>query len=292
MEASGRPERTVIAISSHVVRGAVGNRAAVFALESLGHSVWALPTVTLSWHPGHGRSTRLVPPDQAFSAMIDDLIGAPWLHEVGAVITGYLGDAGQAGHIARLIEAVRAKRPDATYLCDPVIGDIGGLYVPQATAEAVRDVLLPLATIATPNRAELAWLAGAPLNDNAALVDASLALGPQRVVVTSAFAMTKGSTGNLLLSGRHALLAEHRAIENAPNGLGDLFAAVFLSRVLSGQSDDRALQSATASVFDILARSVRRGSDELTLAYDADCLVQPAAMVSMRHLLHPSRHRL
>ena len=45
---------TVIVISSHVVRGTVGNRAAVFALETLGHPVWALPTVILG--PGHQSS--------------------------------------------------------------------------------------------------------------------------------------------------------------------------------------------------------------------------------------------
>ena len=44
----------VIVISSHVVRGSVGNRAAVFALETLGYPVWALPTIVLPWHPGHG----------------------------------------------------------------------------------------------------------------------------------------------------------------------------------------------------------------------------------------------
>ena len=44
--------RAVIVISSHVVRGTVGNRAAVFALETLGFPVWAVPTVTLAWHPG------------------------------------------------------------------------------------------------------------------------------------------------------------------------------------------------------------------------------------------------
>jgi pyridoxine kinase len=36
---------SVIVISSHVVRGSVGNRAAVFALETLGFPVWAVPTV-------------------------------------------------------------------------------------------------------------------------------------------------------------------------------------------------------------------------------------------------------
>ena len=151
--------------------------------------------------------------------------------------------------------------------------------------------LVPLASIATPNRYELEWLSDAPLVDNAALIDAALALGPRRVVVTSAHAMTKGSTGNLLLSGRHALLAEHRQVDDPPNGLGDLFGALFLARLLAGQGDERALQLATAGVFDILARSVGRGADELMLAHDADCLLSPAAMVAMRHLVHPSRRR-
>ena len=53
--------RAVIVVSSHVARGSVGNRAAVFALETLGHPVWAVPTVLLPWHPGHGPATRIVP---------------------------------------------------------------------------------------------------------------------------------------------------------------------------------------------------------------------------------------
>ena len=62
----------VIVISSHVMRGSVGNRAAVFALETLGHQVWALPTIVLPWHPGHGRSTRLTFAEADFEAAIDD----------------------------------------------------------------------------------------------------------------------------------------------------------------------------------------------------------------------------
>ena len=286
----GRPQ-AVISISSHVVRGAVGNRAVVPALERFGHPVWALPTVTLSWHPGHGPATRSVPPAETFDAMIDDLVGSPWLGEVGAVASGYLGDRGQAEAVARLVGTLREQRPEIHYLCDPVIGDAGGLYVPAATAEAIRDRLLPLASIATPNRFELEWLSGAPLGDNAALVDAALALGPRRVVVTSAHAAARGATGNLLLSDRHALMAEHRQVDNPPNGLGDLFGALFLARLMAGEGDERALQLATAGVFDMLARSVRRGADELTLANDADCLLHPAAMVTMRRLAHPGRRR-
>lgn len=282
-------QKTVIAISSHVVRGSVGNRAVVFALETLGHSVWSLPTVSLSWHPGHGPATRIVPPIEAFEGMIDDLCRAPWLDEVGAVISGYLGDARQAQAVARLVAAVRARTPSALYVCDPVIGDIGGLYVPEETAAAIRDILVPLASIATPNRFELAWMAAAPLPDNDAILDAALALGPQQMLVTSAHAEARGSTGNLYLSADHALLAEHRTIAGAPNGLGDLLAAVFLARVMAGAPEERALQSATASVFEILARSVKRGADELTLASDAGSLANPMALVTLRRLRHPAR---
>ena len=41
-EATGEGPRAVIVISSHVARGSVGNRAAVFALETLGFPVWAV----------------------------------------------------------------------------------------------------------------------------------------------------------------------------------------------------------------------------------------------------------
>ena len=107
--------RAVIVISSHVARGSVGNRAAVFALETLGHPVWAVPTVILPWHPGHGPATRIVPEPEEFWAFMQDLQRAPWLGEVAGVVSGYLGDAGQAADVAALVGAVKAKNPDALY---------------------------------------------------------------------------------------------------------------------------------------------------------------------------------
>ena len=93
---------------------------------------------------------------------------------------------------------------------------------------------------------------------------AALQAGPPTMLVTSAPAMMAGGTGNLLLTPSEALLSEHRIIERPPNGLGDLTAAVFLARLLAGQPAAKALQSATAAVFEILARTTKRGADELT----------------------------
>ena len=274
----------VISISSHVARGTVGNRAAVFALESLGFPVWSVPTVTLPFHPGHGPATRIVPPDGDFSALVDDLIASPWLSEVGAVLTGYFGSAGQIEPAARLVEAVKQRNRQAVYICDPVLGDGGRLYQPRSTLEAIRDRLLPLADIATPNRFELEFLTGLEFSGNEHLIEAATTLGPPMVVVTSAFAMLRGGTGNLLVRDFRAMLAEHRVIPGAPNGVGDLTAAVFLARILAGTAPDKALQTTTATVFEILARTTKRGADELTLETDVDSLRHPMAMVQMRQL--------
>ncbi|WP_394887958.1 pyridoxal kinase PdxY [Mesorhizobium sp. AaZ16] len=283
--------RAVIVISSHVARGSVGNRAAVFALETLGYPVWAVPTVILPWHPGHGRATRIVPETEQFAALMKDLERAPWLGEVAGVLSGYLGNAEQADAVASLVAAVRERNPRATYICDPVMGDAGGLYVAEPLARALRDVLMPIADIATPNRYELEWMAGAKLDDMRSVIAAAGEAGPATMLVTSAPAMMAGGTGNLLLTQSAALLAEHRIIERPPNGLGDLTAAVFLARLLDGQPAAKALQSTTAAVYEILARTAKRGGDELQLETDAQSLSHPMAMVQLRHLLHPGRDR-
>lgn len=280
---------TVIVISSHVVRGSVGNRAAVFALETLGHPVWAVPTVILPWHPGHGRAGRIVPEPEQFATLMADLERAPWLGEVGAVLTGYLGHPEQAAAIAGLIKAVKARNPRAVYLCDPVVGDEKGLYVPEATAIAIRDQLMPLADIATPNRFELSWLTGVTLDDNSALMEAALEAGPSTMLVTSAFPMMAGSTGNILVTPTLAMMAEHRRVDGPTNGLGDLSAALFLARSLAGLTEEKVLQSTTAAVFEIMARAAKRGADELMLEADAASLSTPMAMVQMRRLVHPTK---
>jgi pyridoxine kinase len=277
----------IIVISSHVARGCVGNRAAVFALESLGFPVWAIPTIMLPWHPGHGKATRIVPDPKAFAALISDLQNSIWLPEVGAIVTGYLGDAPQAGAIAGLVKTLRTANPGITYVCDPVIGDANGLYVPQATAIAIRDKLLPLADVATPNRFELAWLTGMPVLDNAAIMKAAQKLGVESTLVTTAHGMMSGSIGNLLLTPKVALLAEHRLVDGPSNGLGDLTSALYAAHLLQGTSDEKALKATVASVFEVMARASKRGSDELMLAEDANSLAHPMALVQMRRLMVP-----
>lgn len=280
------PEKpAVVVISSHVVRGSVGNRSAVFALERLGFPVWSVPTVTLPYHPGHGRATRIVPDEAAFVSLLEDLLRSPWIGEIAAVLTGYMASSRQIGTVSGFISRLKENSRQLVYLCDPIIGDVNGLYVAKEVAVAMRDLLLPLADITTPNLAELAWLAGEKIPEDAAGA-AMLAreLGPQTVVVTSAPPLLRGNIGNLLAGPEIALQAEHRRLDGPPNGSGDLFAALLLAHLLDGLGQERALQRATASVFEVFARAARRNSTELMPERDADALARPTAVVALRQI--------
>ena len=274
----------VIAISSHVARGSVGNRAMVFALERLGFEVWAVPTVLLPYHPGHGPGQRIVPSDEAFARLLEDLIRDDRSKNVSGIVSGYLGSPAQAFAVAELVQIVKAARPDAIYLCDPAIGDGGNLYVDQGIAEAIRDRLLPLADAATPNAFESAWLSGALSDQQSDFGALARNLPPPVVLVTSAPAMMRGHVGNLLVSDGETLLFEHPEIPAAAKGTGDLLAALFLARRLQGRTWAEAAQRGLASVCEIAARSAKAGADELMLPALQDSLVAPRATINVRRL--------
>src|SRR2546421_1931714 len=172
----------VLAISSHVVRGAVGLAATVPALQYLGHEVWALPTVLLSSRPGLGRLVKRDVPAAELADMLSALEADGCWPSLDAVLTGYFTSPQGVAAAAEAIGRIRAAKPGIPVLVDPVVGDAGRLYVAQATAEAIRDALLPLATIATPNLFEFSWLMGRPSRSPQETEQAARRLRPPTVI--------------------------------------------------------------------------------------------------------------
>lgn len=279
----------VLAISSQVGRGSVGLRAAGFALERLGHQVWKVPTIWMPWHPGHAKNfgvpPRSVTPDNVFAASLEALTGTPVIGEVGAILTGYFASAGQVTAACRAIDAVRETSPDVLVVCDPVSADSHGIYVPADVVIALREELLPRCDLATPNRFEAAVFSGQEeASNNSDLVTMAGVLGVPSVVVTSAFGMMKNSMGALAVRDGKAILVEHTSVDGAPHGTGDLFSALLTSHMMAGAALDAAVARATSSVFEIVARSAKAGSDELLIASEQASLVSPMAMVQKRQL--------
>ncbi len=169
---------TVLCISSQVARGHVGLSAAAFALERLGHEVWALPTILLSNHPGHARHAGAAVDPLELARMLGALQENGWLADVDGVLAGYMPSQQHVAVAAELVSWVRSHAPGALVLCDPALGDDPrGVYVDDRPAHAIRSELLPLADITTPNRFELAWLTDRPVGDESEALAAADVLG-------------------------------------------------------------------------------------------------------------------
>jgi pyridoxine kinase len=274
----------ILSISSQVARGSVGNRAMVFALERLGFTVFAVPTVLLSYHPGHGLGTRIATDDKAFDSLLQELIQDGRAADIAGIVSGYLASEAQARAVARVVTTVKAARPDALYLCDPVIGDAGRIYVGDVLAAATRDHLIPLADTATPNAFECAWLAGQADAKNPDLAALARSLPPPTVLVTSAPALMRGQIGNLLVTDKETILFEHPELSTPVKGTGDLLAALLIARRLEGRDWSKAVELALSSVFEIVAGTTKAGADELMLAELQASIVQPHATINVRRM--------
>ena len=54
------------------------------------------------------------------------------LQNYSHILTGYIGSASFLEAVASVIERVQAQSPQVKYVCDPVLGDNGKLYVPES----------------------------------------------------------------------------------------------------------------------------------------------------------------
>ncbi|MEZ5923151.1 MAG: pyridoxal kinase [Hyphomicrobiaceae bacterium] len=267
----------VLLISSDVAYGHVGNAAARFALQRLGHEVLALPTVVLSSHMGYRQvgGTRIEP--QTLTGMVGALASNEILETVDAVLTGYLPTTGHVDAAVSAIERVHAESgARRLVMVDPVLGDDpGGLYVDKAAAVAVRDRLVPLAGILTPNRFELAWLSGAEVHDARSAQAAARRLTSAFVLATSIPANRKAQIDNVLVTASNAIRATVKRRARVPHGTGDLLAALMLGHLLSGMSQARALGLAVGGIEAVIEASA--GAPELRLVQSQAAWFRPKA---------------
>ena len=251
----------VLSISSQVVYGHVGNSTAAFVLQRMGHEVLSLPTILLSNRPGYGAIAGSPVDPGKLDAMLGAAWSNGWLSGVDAILTGYIPTP---EHAALCGMWIKALNPNAIYLCDPIIGDEpAGIYISQGAAHAIREMLVPLADILTPNRFELGWLSGQAIPSAAAAVNAARSLWRPAVVVTSAPAAAPDALANMLVEPAGAAAATVPRETVHAHGTGDFFAAIFLGHRLKGMRNRVALQAAAAAMSLVLKAS--KGRSELAL---------------------------
>jgi pyridoxine kinase len=250
--------RQVVTISSQVAAGPVGNSAIVPALLAMGIVPVALPTIILSNHPGHGKPEGFAVPAEKIALMLERLIALRFIREDAVIMTGYFADAAQIEAVAAFI----GHLPKAPYLCDPVLGDEPkGLYVPEEVARGIKERLLPLAQVLTPNAFELGWLIGEHVDDRDSARAACRSLPGKSVVVTSL--PEAGQITTALFEEGHSVSVTRRHLPNVPSGTGDLFSGLLAARLAQAHPLRKSIGFAVAAIEHVIAASAGTASLDL-----------------------------
>ena len=258
---------TVLVISSQVVRGYVGGTATRTVLEALGHQAWHIPTVLLSNHPGHPNVAGEPLPPKKMRDLTLALDANRWLADIDAIVVGYLPTPEHVSEAVMTIDIVQAARNDVHIILDPILGDDpGGLYIDEAAASAVRDKLLPLAHLVTPNRFELEWLTGKPvtsMHEALEAAEAHLAKHDTVLLATGIAGDHATEIHDLIIFSDGAFQVEQYRQEATPHGTGDLLTGLTVGHWLNGFDQRVAFARATAGVQKIIEWS--RDTDDRPL---------------------------
>jgi pyridoxine kinase len=210
----------ILSIQSSTVHGYVGNKSAVFPLQLLGFDVDPVHSVQFSNHTGYASFAGDVMNGTQLEALVDGLdkngllgcsassgsgdgdgdgdgaaaaaaaaAATPGAH-VGYthLLTGYVGSITFLRAVAATAARLRANSPALRWVCDPVMGDGGKLYVPEELIAVYAEEIVPHAAVLTPNQFEAQLLSGVTIEGMADALHACAVLhakGPELVVLTS-----------------------------------------------------------------------------------------------------------
>ncbi len=189
--------------------------------------------------------------------------------QIESVVTDIGVDAAKTGMLASaaIIEAVAATltrlqvRP---LVVDPVAASQHGdaLLRPDAL-EALRSLILPLATLATPNLGEVRLLTGITVTDSASAREAAIALhelGPSSVLVKGGH-LPGGDAVDLLYDGvTFVELSAPRAATDHTHGSGDTLAAATCAALARGLALVDAVRAGKAYITGAVADSYPLGA--------------------------------
>ena len=280
----------VLSIQSAVAYGHVGNSAAVFPLQRIGVEVLPVYTVNFSNHTGYGawRGPLISPADVA--DVITGIEERGVFGDIDVVLSGYQGGEGIADVIIDAVARVKKANPDAVYACDPVMGNAkSGCFVAPAIPELLRERVIPVADIITPNQFELGFLTGTePGSIESTLESADLARarGPRTVLVTSVERPDRvpDTIEMMVVDDAGAWIVQTPLIPMKANGSGDVTAALFTAHYRrSGDAAD-ALARTASSVFDLLSNTYEAGSRELLLVESQEAYAHPRLQFPVRQV--------
>lgn len=260
----------VLSIQSHVVRGYVGNKSATFPLQVLGFEVDSINSVQFSNHTGYEHWKGQVLTADELQVLYDG-IKLNKVNHYDYVLTGYSRDVSFLESVVDIVQELKTANPNLVYVCDPVLGDNGAMYVPEALLPVYRDKVVPICDIITPNQFEAELLTGTKITtekDAHEAMDQLHSMGPNTVVITSSDLHSPLGDDYLVALGSQTVKSnstteKQRIRMDIPKvdavfvGTGDLFAALLLAWTHHHPNDLKTACEKTVSVMQhVIKRTI------------------------------------
>lgn len=237
----------VLAIAGSDSGGGAGIQADLKTMLALGvHGMTVICAVTAQNSVGVQGYWEL--PPEAVAAQLDSV-----LSDIGAqaIKTGMLASAVLVGTVCDALAEVAAP-----VVVDPVaVSKHGDSLLSEGTLDAVRERLLPLATVVTPNLLEAEMLTGMPIADEREMLTAAKminSMGPQWVLIKGGH--LPGKPVDLLSDGDRVIrYPGHRISSVHTHGTGCTLASAIASRLAVGDDVPTAVQAAKDYVTGAIA---------------------------------------
>jgi hydroxymethylpyrimidine/phosphomethylpyrimidine kinase len=201
------------------------------------------------------------------------------LRDIGAdaIKTGMLG---AASLIATVAETLAADAPGIPLVVDPVMVAKGGAaLLPDRAVGALRDILIPYATLLTPNAPEAAVLAGFAVDDEAGLrraAEALLRLGAASVLVKGGHLSGDEVTDVLASADGVAVFRSPRIVTRHTHGTGCTLASAVAAGLAQGLTLTEAVARGRAFVMAALRAAPGLGQGHGPLGHDVT--MEPARL--------------
>jgi hydroxymethylpyrimidine/phosphomethylpyrimidine kinase len=244
----------VLAIAGSDSGGGAGIQADLKTMLALGvHGMTVICAVTAQNSVGVQGYWEL--PPEAVAAQLDSVLG-----DIGAqaIKTGMLASAVLVGTVCDALAEVAAP-----VVVDPVaVSKHGDSLISEGTLDAIRERLLPLATVVTPNLLEAELLTGMNITDEARMLAAARminAMGPQWVLIKGGH--LPGNPVDLLFGGEQVIRYPGQRITSVhTHGTGCTLASAIAARLAIGDDVPTAVQAAKEYVTGAIAAGFPLGA--------------------------------
>lgn len=251
--------RLVMSFAGSDPTGGAGLQADLLTLASLGcHPLTVVTAITVQHTSGVDALLPLGADwvDRQARALLEEMT-------VSAFKLGALGSPENAAAVAQLL----GEYPDVPVVVDPVLASARGDPLSSADlVDAMRDLIIPLATILTPNSLEARLLAsrghdadGLPLEECARRL---IELGCAHVLVTGTHETT-ADVINTLYGAGGAVRSDHwDRLPGSFHGSGCTLASAIAARLAHGAVIEQAVYEAQAFTWQALAAGFRPGAGQ------------------------------